>query len=63
MNNFKLTEKEEKEIKEWQEQIKKVYGQYGTYDYIFTPCEIGVGVKVRSHIAGIERDFTDVDSW
>ena len=63
ITKFEITEKQEKEIHEWQEAIKKVYGEYGSFDYIFTPNGIGDGVRVYSHIAKVEKDFTDIESW
>ena len=61
--NFKISEKQAIEIKEWQDAINKVYGEYGSFDFTFTPNGIGVGLKVYSHIAEVEKDFTDIDSW
>jgi len=63
ITKFELNEKEETEIKEWQDAIKQVYGEYGLFDYTFTPNGIGVGIRVYSHVAKVEKDFTDVDSW
>jgi hypothetical protein len=51
ITKFELNEKEETEIKEWQDSIKKVYGRGNT------------GIRVYSHIAKVEKDFTDIDSW
>lgn len=63
MGQFDLTEKQETEIKEWKEHIKAVFGEYGSYDYTFTPGEIGVSLSVYSHVADTQKDFTDLDSW
>lgn len=60
---FMLTDKQEKEIKEWKEHIKAIYGDYGSYEYRFVPTEIGSCVYVKSNLAGVEKDFTDLDSW
>jgi hypothetical protein len=60
---FKLTERQEKELKEWQEKIKDLFGEYGLYDYTFTPNGIGEGVKVRSHKTGTTLDLTHVEDW
>ena len=60
---FFLSEKEEKDIQEWKEHIKAVYGDYGRFEYRFVPTEIGSAIYVKSSLAGIERDFTDIDSW
>ncbi len=63
MIKYELNEKQENELKEWQEAIKKVFGDYGSYDYIFTPNGIGDGVQVYSHLAKTKIDLTDIDSW
>jgi hypothetical protein len=63
ITKFELNEKEETEIKEWQDAIKKVYGEYGLFDFTFTPNGIGTGIRVYSHAAKVEKDFTDIDSW
>lgn len=60
---FRLTDKEQKEIAEWKEHIKAIYGDYGSYEYRFVPTAIGSCVYVKSNLAGVERDFTDIDSW
>jgi hypothetical protein len=60
---FELTEKQEKEIHEWRDHIKAIYGEYGNYEFTFIPCEIGNVLKVKSILANIVKDFTDVDSW
>ena len=63
ITKFELNEKEETEIKEWQEDIKKVYGEFGLFDFTCTPYGIGVGIRVYSHAAKVEKDFTDIDCW
>lgn len=63
ITKFEISEKQATEIKVWQDAINKVYGEYGLFDFTFTPNGIGVGLKVYSHIAKIEKDFTDIDSW
>jgi hypothetical protein len=60
---FEISEKQAIDIKEWQDAINKIYGEYGSFDFIFTPNGIGVGLRVYSHIAKVEKDFTDIDSW
>ena len=60
---FTISESEMKKLKEWQEKIKDLYGEYGNYTYSFTPTGIGDGIKVKSHLTGLELDITDVDSW
>jgi hypothetical protein len=61
--HFTLTERQERELKEWQEKIKDLFGKYGHYDYIFTPYGMGTGLKVKSHITGIELDLSHVEDW
>lgn len=63
MIKFELNEKEEATLKEWQEAIKKVFGEYGTYEYRFSPTGIGINITVWSDLAKKEIDLTDVDSW
>ena len=60
---FKLDDKQEKTLKEWRSKIKKKYGEYGHYDYVFTPFGIGTGVKVRSHLSNKEIDLSNVEEW
>jgi hypothetical protein len=61
--NFELNEKQIQELKEWKEAIKKVFGEYGEYEYIFSPNGIGCGVEVYSHLSKTSLDLTDIDSW
>ena len=63
ITKFEISEKQATEIKEWQDAINKVYGEYGSFDFTFTPNGIGVGLRVYSHAAKVEKDFTDMDSW
>ena len=63
ITKFEITEKQETEIKEWQEAINLIFGEYGSFDFIFTPNGIGEGLRVYSHVAKVEKDFTDIDSW
>ncbi len=50
-------------IQEWMDAIKKVFGEYGSYDYTFSPNGIGVGLIVYSHAAKVEKDFSNVEDW
>lgn len=63
MKTFSLSETQEIKLVEWQEVIKKVFGEYGKYDYIFSPTGIGDCVKVYSHIAKTTIDLTEVENW
>ena len=49
MKIFKLDDDQEERLKEWQDKIKELFGEYGYYDYIFTPYETGTSVKVVSN--------------
>jgi hypothetical protein len=60
---FELDEKQIQELNEWKEAIKKVFGEYGSYDYIFSPNGIGYVVKVYSHLAKTSLNLTDIQSW
>ena len=51
-NNFVISEKESAKINEWMEKIKDLFGEYGHYDYTFSPYGIGMGIKVTSHLTG-----------
>jgi hypothetical protein len=61
MINFKLDEDQEKRLKDWQDKIKELFGEYGHYDYTFTPYGMGTDVKVLSHLTKTELDLSDVD--
>lgn len=60
---FKLDDSQIERLKKFQESIKEKYGQYGLYDYIFTPYGIGDGVKVKSYLSKEILDLSDVDKW
>jgi len=60
---FNLDEEQVAKLKKWQDTIKEIFGEYGHYDFIFTPYGMGTGVKVRSHLTKTELDLTDVDKW
>jgi hypothetical protein len=61
--SFELGDSEMEKLKQFQEQVKALYGEYGNYTFSFTPTGIGNVVKAYSHLAKIERDLTDIDSW
>jgi hypothetical protein len=63
MRNFKLEEDQEKKLKNWQDKIKEIFGEYGHYDYVFTPYGMGTSVKVVSHLTKTEIDLSDVENW
>lgn len=60
---FELNEDQVKRLKVWQEAIKVVHGEYGHYDYIFSPTGICNTVTVWSHLANAGLDLSDVEKW
>lgn len=60
---FSLNEKQLVKLREWQGKIKDLFGEYGHYDYIFTPYGMGAGVKVFSHLTGTELDLSMEEDW
>jgi hypothetical protein len=63
MKIFAIDDKQKSKLKKWQEKVKKEHGQYGGYDYIFTPNGIGVSLVVVSHITKKSIDLTNVENW
>ena len=60
---FDLSEEQITKLDEWKKAIKIVYGEYGLFTWKLTPNGIGMGISVFSHLAKVEIDLTDVDSW
>jgi hypothetical protein len=60
---FSLNEKQMVLLTEWQEKIKDIFGEYGHYDYKFTPYGMGTGLIVKSHLTGTELDLSMVEDW
>ncbi len=60
---FELDENQLVRLNEWQTKIKEIFGEYGLYDYVFTPYDMGVGVKVVSHLTKTELDLSNVENW
>ena len=58
-----LTEKQQKMYDEWLSHIKALYGEYGSFTWEISPNGIGLGIVVRSHLANVGLDLTDIDSW
>ena len=58
-----LNEKQQEMYDEWLSHIKALYGEYGLFTWKLTPNGIGMGISVFSHLAKVEIDLTDVDSW
>ena len=61
--NLELSDKEQKKYEKWISHIKALYGEYGLFTWKLTPNGIGMGISVFSHLAKVEIDLTDVDSW
>ena len=60
---FDLDSGQVEKLEDWQRKIKDLYGEYGHYSYTFSPTGIGNAVVVKSHLANLELDLTDVDTW
>jgi hypothetical protein len=58
-----LNDKQQEMYDEWLSHIKAIYGEYGTFTWKITPTGIGNGLVVYSHLAKVEIDLTDVESW
>lgn len=64
MNKFVLNEVEEQRAEQFKEAVKEVYGEYGKFQYIFSPGSgIGYGVEIHSEKANTTKDITDYESW
>ena len=63
MIHEELNEKQQEMYDEWLSHIKALYGEYGLFTWKLTPNGIGMGISVFSHLAKVEIDLTDVDSW
>jgi|JI9StandDraft_1071089.scaffolds.fasta_scaffold1175725_2 hypothetical protein len=60
---FNLDESQLEKLSDWKNEIKNLFGEYGKYDYIFTPCGIGTIIKVYSHLKKENLDLSDIDRW
>ncbi len=63
---FSLTDEDCNKIEQWQ--IDNGPDSYagcsgGRYTYMFTPTSLGMVVKVKDNLKGIELDLTDYKSW
>lgn len=61
--SFELNDEQQKKYDEWKSHIKALYGEYGLFTWEVSPTGIGLGIIVHSHLANVELDLTDVDSW
>ena len=60
---IELTDKEQAKYDEWIDHIKALYGQVGLLTWKYTPTGIGMELSVFSHLAKVELDLTDEESW
>lgn len=60
---FELDETQLAKLKDWQAKIKKKHGQYGLFDFKFTPFGMGTGVEVYSHQTKKSLDLSEVKNW
>ena len=60
---FDLDAGQVEKLEDWKRKIKDLYGEYGHYSYTFSPTGIGNDIVVKSHLANLELDLTDVDTW
>jgi hypothetical protein len=63
MISFVIDDKQEKKLKKWQEKIRKKHGEYGHFNFVFSPTGIGDAIKVYSTIAKETLDLTDLSTW
>ena len=63
MTNFQLDKDQEKRLQEWKCKIKELFGEYGHYDYVFTPYGTGTCIRVVSHLTKTELDLSDIEKW
>lgn len=61
--NFELQKDEIDKLDDWKKAIKKIHGEYGLYEYRFTPNGIGIEIAVYSHLSKTTIDLTDVNKW
>lgn len=62
-HQFRMNSKEREILDKFKEQTKKHYGEYGLYEYIFTPTGVGTMIEVKSLKSNIKIDVTDYESW
>ncbi len=60
---FELDFEQIQKLNTWKEKIKKQHGEYGYFDYVFSPVGMGTAVKVVSQISGNIIDLTDYKKW
>lgn len=60
---FELSEGQHKRFKEWMQEIREKHGNYGEFEFRFTPTGIGVGLEIYSHNEKKALDFTEYETW
>ena len=60
---FSVSKSQEEAIKRWQKSIKLIFGKYGDYTYSFRSNGIGEVLKVKSHLTGEKKDFSEIETW
>ena len=60
---YGLSVSQAKKLEEWKTHIKAIYGEYGEYEYTFSPNGVGVVVTVYSSLANTMLDLTESDTW
>ena len=63
MTTFTLTEKKQQAFDEWKAKIKDLFGDYGLFEYRFTPNGIATELEIYSHNTKTVLDLTDVSDW
>lgn len=60
---FELNSNQCDQLKKWQLDIMEKYGQYGEFEYIFTPTGLGYIIKVRSVLSGKTLNLSNESLW
>lgn len=60
---FELDKSQIERLNKWQKAIKKKYGEYGQYEYRFTPTGIGCCVEIYSNLSKKTLDLSNVEKW
>lgn len=60
---FTLSKSQQEKLSEWENKIKDLHGEFGTFQFKFTPTGIGTAVEVYSKLAGVTIDLTEYETW
>lgn len=58
---FRMSLEQEKALEKWKEKIKELHGEYGHFDYTFSPFEGTTWIKVYSHLTKTALNLTDFE--